>query len=239
MTHTYQIGGMTCGSCVARVKSEILKLGDISSAEVSLHSPQATITMSRHIPVQELQLAIKKAGKYTIAEDRDTITDRPADSLGAKSTYWPVYLIFGFLILLTLLIPVLKGSFNLEQSMMQFMGGFFISFSFFKFLDLRGFADSYSSYDLVARAWRGWGYWYAFIELILGISFLVGYNPFLTNAVTLVVMSISIVGVFQSVLSKKKIRCACLGTVFNLPMSRLTIIEDALMIVMSFTMLMI
>jgi hypothetical protein len=50
-------------------------------------------------------------------------------------------------------------------------------------------------------------------------------------------MSISLVGVLQSVLNKRKIKCACLGDVFNLPMSTITIIEDALMIVMSLIML--
>jgi hypothetical protein len=50
-------------------------------------------------------------------------------------------------------------------------------------------------------------------------------------------MSISIIGVLQSVLNKKKIQCACLGAVFNLPMSTVTIIEDALMIAMSGLML--
>jgi hypothetical protein len=50
-------------------------------------------------------------------------------------------------------------------------------------------------------------------------------------------MSISIIGVLTSVLNKRKIQCACLGAVFNLPMSTVTIIEDALMIVMSIAML--
>jgi len=50
-------------------------------------------------------------------------------------------------------------------------------------------------------------------------------------------MSVSIVGVLQSVLNKRKIKCACLGDVFNLPMSTITIIEDALMIGMSGVML--
>ena len=50
-------------------------------------------------------------------------------------------------------------------------------------------------------------------------------------------MSISIVGVLQTVLDKKTIKCACLGDVFNLPMSTVTIIEDGLMIAMSVTML--
>jgi hypothetical protein len=67
----------------------------------------------------------------------------------------------------------------------------------------------------------------------LGIAFLVNFNPLITNSITFIVMSISIIGVLQSVLNKKKIQCACLGAVFNLPMSTVTIIEDALMIVMS------
>ena len=50
-------------------------------------------------------------------------------------------------------------------------------------------------------------------------------------------MTVSIIGVLQSVMNKRKIKCACLGDVFNLPMSTITIIEDALMIGMSVTML--
>lgn len=50
-------------------------------------------------------------------------------------------------------------------------------------------------------------------------------------------MSVSIIGVLQSVLNKRQIKCACLGAVFNLPMSSVTIIEDALMIVMSGVMI--
>ncbi len=46
MTHTYAISGMTCGKCVAKVKTELLKLGDILSADVKLDAPQASITMS-------------------------------------------------------------------------------------------------------------------------------------------------------------------------------------------------
>ena len=100
-------------------------------------------------------------------------------------------------------------------------------------LDLSGFADSYSMYDVVARQFKAWGYIYAFIELGLGIAYATNFQPYATSVLTFVVMSISIIGVLQSVLNKRKIQCACLGAVFNLPMSTVTIIEDALMIVMS------
>lgn len=85
-------------------------------------------------------------------------------------------------------------------------------------LDLQGFVDCYSMYDLVAKRFRSWGYIYAFVELALGLAFTANFQPLVMNCITLVVMIVSIVGVLQSVLNKRKIRCACLGAVFNLPM---------------------
>jgi len=92
-------------------------------------------------------------------------------------------------------------------------------------------------YDIIARKFPAWGYIYAFTELLLGIAFLINFNPIITNSLTFVVMSVSIIGVLQTVLDKKTIKCACLGDVFNLPMSTVTIIEDGLMIIMSLGML--
>jgi hypothetical protein len=152
-------------------------------------------------------------------------------------TYKPILLIFAYILGITLLIEASAGEFHWMRWMNHFMAGFFIVFSFFKLLDLTGFADSYSTYDIIAEKWHGWGYVYPFVELGLGLAYLTGADMLITNGITFVVMSISIVGVLQSVLNKRKIRCACLGAVFNVPMSTLTIIEDALMIVMSAIML--
>ena len=90
---------------------------------------------------------------------------------------------------------------------------------------------------LVAKRIKAWGFIYAFIELGLGIAYATNFQPLVINIVTLIVMTISIVGVLQSVLNKQKIQCACLGAVFYLPMSTVTIIEDGLMIAMSTFML--
>jgi hypothetical protein len=152
-------------------------------------------------------------------------------------TYKPILLVFAYILGVTLLIQFASGAFNAMQWMRHFMAGFFLTFSFFKLLNLQGFAESYFSYDIIARRWFGWGYVYAVIELLLGLAFLINFNPLLTNGVTFVVMSISIMGVLKSLLRRQKIRCACLGAVFNLPMSTITVVEDALMIGMSAIML--
>ena len=235
MTHTYNITGMTCGNCVAKAKSHLLILGDVTEANVQLTAPQATITMQKHIPVTVLQSALSKAGNYVIAE-ADEGMHHHTDTVTTGSwlnTYKPILLIGAYIIGITLLIEAVKGEFAWHSWMPNFMAGFFLVFSFFKLLNLKGFAESYSMYDIVAKQWSAWGYLYAFIELFLGIAYLIKFNPLLTNAITFAVMSISVIGVLQSVLNKRKIQCACLGAVFNLPMSTITIIEDALMIAMS------
>lgn len=55
--------------------------------------------------------------------------------------------------------------------------------------------------------------------------------------VTIVVLGVSSIGVIQSNLNKRKIKCACLGDVFNLPMSTVTIVEDVSMVAMAGFML--
>ena len=116
------------------------------------------------------------------------------------------------------------------------MAGFFIVFSFFKFLNLAGFAESYAMYDVLAKRVKAYGLIYPFLELLLGIAYLTNFEPKITYTATILLMSFSSIGVIQSVLYKKKIRCACLGAVFNLPMSRVTIIENLTMVVMAFMM---
>lgn len=235
MTHTYIISGMTCNNCTGKVKNELLKLGDITEATIQLTAPQATLSMSQHVPLSTLQQALTRAGNYTIMEAGTSKPGSTGTEAGGSwlATYKPILLVFAYITGITLLTGLTGKTFSTDEWMQQFMAAFFLVFSFFKLINLKGFAESYSSYDLIARRWQGWGYVYAFIELGLGIAYLTRFNPLLTNAITFTVMTISIIGVLQAVLSKRKIQCACLGAVFNLPMSTITITEDALMIVMS------
>ncbi len=233
MTHTYKVTGMTCSSCEAKIKSSLLLLPHVTEVEVSKEDQSATITMEKHIPLLVLQNALDK--KYSIsAMEHSEVTEQAKNWLG---TYKPILLIFGYIITITIIAAARQAGFDWMLGMNIFMAGFFLTFSFFKILDLKGFAESYAMYDVIAKKWPGWGYVYPFVELGFGLAFLTGFLPVLTNSITLVVMTISIIGVLQAVFNKRKIQCACLGAVFNLPMSTITIIEDALMIGMSGIML--
>lgn len=230
---------MTCNGCVTKVKSELLKFGNITDADLQLTAPQATITMQKHVPVTTLQNALSKAGNYNITE-ADATMHHPAPGEEEKTwveTYKPILMIFFYVLLVSIIAAATANGFDWMLGMRVFMSGFFLAFSFFKFLDLKGFSDNYSTYDIIAKNFKAWGSIYPFIELFFGIAYATNFQPLITNAGTFFVMSVSIIGVLQSVLNKRKIKCACLGAVFNLPMSTVTIIEDALMIVMSGFML--
>lgn len=233
MVHKYQITGMTCATCESKVKSALLFVNNVTSVEVSVSDSSATITMEKHIPLSKFQKALDSKYQISTIHHNETIEQTKS----WLSTYKPILLIFMYILGVTLVIQVINNQFDTMQWMRHFMAGFFLVFSFFKMLNLKAFAESYVMYDVVAKKIPVWAYMYAFVELFLGISFLLNLNPFATNLVALIVMSASIVGVLQTVLNKKKIQCACLGAVFNLPMSTVTIIEDGLMIGMSFTML--
>lgn len=236
MTHTYQLTGMTCGGCENKVKSSLLVLPDVTSVEVSKDTNSATITMDKHIGLNTLQQAIGGAeSKYQIAAIAHS--EALEETKTWTATYKLILLIFGYVTTISLVVSWQNGAINFMIFMRIFMAGFFLTFSFFKMLNLKGFAESYAMYDLVAKKFSAWGYLYAFIELGLGLSFAFNLSPPIVNWITLIVMMVSILGVLESVLNKKKIQCACLGAVFNLPMSTVTIFEDAIMIAMSATML--
>jgi copper chaperone CopZ/uncharacterized membrane protein YphA (DoxX/SURF4 family) len=232
MTHTYQVTGMTCSGCESKVKSSLLVVPEITAVEVSKDNQSATISMESHISLKALQNALGGAdAKYKISPMAHS--EAVEETKTFFETNKPVLLLFAYISTISLI----ASDKDWMLFMRIFMAGFFLSFSFFKLINLTGFAESYSMYDVVAKHFKPWGYIYAFVELGLGIAFAINFNPPLTNWFTLVIMSVSIIGVLQSVLNKKKIQCACLGAVFNLPMSTLTIIEDLLMIAMSAAML--
>lgn len=238
MTNTLRFKtNLNCGSCVASVMPYLDSEASISRWNVDTSSPDKILTVEGDgVSEEKVRAAVTRAGFNVLGDSRPVPVASPAEP-PASVSYYPLVLLVVFLVGAVSLGELQAGNFVWERLMQNFMGAFFVTFSFFKLLDLRGFADSYSMYDVVARRVPAYGYAYPFIELALGVAYLARIQPIATNFATLIVMAISAVGVVQSLLAKRKIRCACLGTVFNLPMSTVTLVEDASMIVMAIAML--
>lgn len=245
MQKTYKIEGMTCGGCKASVEKTLNSLENVKNVTVDLENGEATINMKKHISVDELQNALPE--KYQITEKKkDTETSSAhkkeisavafeGDEKSTLRQLFPLFLIFGYITVASILIN--RNSFNLEHFMLDFMGLFYIVFSFFKFLDIRGFAMSFNMYDPLAKQISGYGFVYPFIELTLGLFFLFRFQVDVALIATLVILGITTVGVTKALLDKKSIQCACLGSVLNLPMTKATFIENSIMILMAVFML--
>lgn len=229
---------LRCEGCVAALKPVLDAAPGIKSWSADVSSPDKIVTIEsdNKLAFDAVNALLNKAGYQAKAEvaqpSLPIINDEPPTS------YYPLLLILLYLLGIVAAIEWAQGTFHWERAMRHFMAGFFLVFSFFKLLNLSAFADSYMMYDIVAKRSRAYALAYPFIELLLGLAYLIDFQPRLTNIFTLIVMGVSTIGVLQSILSKKKIRCACLGAVFNLPMSVVTLIEDLLMVGMAAVMLM-
>ena len=58
------------------------------------------------------------------------------------------------------------------------------------------------------------------------MAFLIKFMPFATNIAEIGLMLIGAAGVLKALMDKRIIRCACLGSVVNLPMTTVSLVED-------------
>jgi len=248
MKHTYTITGMTCNNCVASVTEKLTAIPGIIEAKVDLEKGEAEISMETHISLDVLKSALSE--KYSISKKSEHISEMEAavkDSrlrgnddikLEEKSKLQqlkPLLLIFFYLFVAAFLLNF--KDWNTPEAMLDFMGLFYIVFSFFKFLDLKGFPESFRMYDPLAKVFPAYGWIYPFIELALGLMFLMRFEIEIALIATIIVLGVTTIGVTKTLLDKKSIRCACLGTALKLPMTEATFIENAIMLVMAVTML--
>ncbi len=151
--------------------------------------------------------------------------------------FMPLIAIFSLIVLFTLIRQYLHGGWDMMYAMNDIMAGFFLIFGAFKIINLRNFVTAYKKYDLIAMQNTPYAYAYPFIEVILGIAYLFRFMPVLTNIITYALMLISTIGVAIALATGKELMCACLGTVFKLPMTYVTLLEDVLMAGMALGML--
>ena len=236
MKHIYKIDGMTCNGCVSSVAEQLTLIKGVSHVEVDLAKEEARISMAEHIPLQILKSSI--SDEYSISEKSEGETTNLIETVEVTSKWrqlQPLFLIFFYLFAAAFLLNFRNWDSN--EAMFDFMGLFFIVFSFFKLLDLKGFPDSFRMYDPLAKVLPVYSWIYPFIEVVLGLMFLMRIQLSTALIATLVILGITTIGVAKTLLDKKSIRCACLGTALKLPMTEATFIENTIMLVMAGTLL--
>ena len=242
MEKTYIITGMTCDSCKSTIHQNLNKLQEIEAVEIDRAKGEAVIFMTSTINISKLQNAlpskfhISEKGNDNFSEPENLSNLQIENDKSKLQQLKPLILILTYISVASIMINY--KNWNSNEAMLDFMGLFYIVFSFFKMLDLKGFPESFRMYDPLAKRLPIYGWIYPFIETGLGIMLLMRYEVKIALIITLLVLGVTTIGVTKTLLDKKSIKCACLGTVLKLPMTEATFIENLIMIVMAISMLM-
>lgn len=148
-------------------------------------------------------------------------------------------IIAGLVILITSLgISVWQG-FDWLYFMQIFMGVFFLVFGGLKAVAWKDFPTSFANYDPLAKRVKLYGWLYPGIELFLAFLFLFSFWLTVASVITVVVLSLTAVGIISAIKRGETLQCVCLGSVISLPLGWVTVAENVLMIIMALVMLII
>ena len=112
------------------------------------------------------------------------------------------------------------------------MGSLLAVLAILKLIDIKGFAERFAQYDLLAAKSRPYAIAYPFIELLLGLGLIAQWQTWWMGLISLIIFGIGAIGVARALVRKQKLQCACVGAKFNLPLTAFTLGEDILMVLM-------
>lgn len=147
--------------------------------------------------------------------------------------FYPLVGILVFVCILT----VIGVSIFTQNAMNAFMGYIFLVFGTLKVIKINSFVQAYQMYDVLAMRSKAYAYLYPFLELGFGLAYILEWETKIVSAIVAPIMLIGAYGVYLKLRKKEQIPCACLGTVFKLPMTWVTLGEDVLMAGMAITIL--
>lgn len=154
----------------------------------------------------------------------DLATKLNAPIQSTKPSYQPVIALFSVAGLISL---------SLSLGMPGFMGISLSMLASLKLMDIKTFAASFATYDLISQAFKPYGKLYPFLELGIGLGFLSGLAPMATGIGSMLVGVTGATSIIKAVyIEKRSLNCACVGGNSKLPLGVVSIAENTMMVLM-------
>jgi hypothetical protein len=150
-----------------------------------------------------------------------------------ETSFVPLIVTFAVVAVLTVVLQFFSTEVSSRGIMLYFMASFFLVFGGLKAINWKLFVEAFSSYDVLAQKSSLYAWSYPAIELLLGFAYLIRFALVATNVVTIVVMLITAYSILKVLIKKQTIVCACLGAIFKLPLSKVSLFESILMATMA------
>lgn len=241
LTQSFAVSGMTCSGCVEKITAQLKEVSHIRNVQLDLASGTLEVESEKPVSVDELNRQLQILKKYTVLDQSMQVaSDMPVKQQETREpwyrTYYPLMLVFAMSMGLPFVVLSLVGT-GYGHWMSLAMGTSLVAIAFFKFLDLKKFAEGFSTYDPIAKKMPFYGWIYPFLELGAGILFLSGIEIQTASLTVSIILTVTSIGVISALRQKRMIECACLGTLFKLPLTKVTIVENAVMVTMALVML--
>lgn len=114
--------------------------------------------------------------------------------------------------------------------MTNFMGAFFCIVSMLKLFDLEGFVEQYAEYDIFSIRNRNYAYAYPFLELGLGVLFILQFFTVILSILAFILMVYNAIGVIKGMAHGRKLRNVSLGagTLTVVPLNGISLFENVI-----------
>lgn len=153
----------------------------------------------------------------------------------AAPSYTPVIAVFVVAALAALAINWLTGMAMVGVMFVErFIAVAMMLLAMLKLQDVDRFATMFLGYDLLAKRYVPYAYFYPFAELGAGVLMLAGVLSWLSIPVALFIGGIGAVSVFKAVyVDKRELKCACVGGNSNVPLGFVSLTENVMMVAMA------
>jgi glutaredoxin len=155
-------------------------------------------------------------------------------------SYAPVIAVFGAAAAISLAIDGLTGSpFVSWLNIGRFVAVAMCLLAMLKLQDVDRFATMFLGYDLLARRYVPYAYFYPFAEFAAGALMLANRANAFAIPMAFAIGSIGAISVFKAVyIDKRDLKCACVGGNSNVPLGFVSLTENLMMVMMAIGMLM-
>ena len=124
------------------------------------------------------------------------------------------------------------------QVTMSFVSIAMVLLAMLKLQDVEQFSTMFLNYDLLARRWVPYGYFYPFAEFTAGVLMTARALDWLSVPLALIIGTIGAVSVFKAVyIDKRELKCACVGGSSRVPLGFVSLSENLAMVGMALWML--
>ena len=154
-------------------------------------------------------------------------------------SYVPVIAVFAAALALALATSwVAFAAFPPVHVTMTFVSIAMVLLAMLKLQDVETFSTMFLNYDLLARRWVPYAYFYPFAEFTAGVLMTARAIDWLSIPLALFIGTIGAVSVFKAVyIDKRELKCACVGGSSRVPLGFVSLSENLAMVGMALWML--